>query len=198
MSTSPTRPPRFARLTTDAMTPRQREVAAEISAGPRGEVRGPFVALIHHPELAARLQALGEFLRFGSVLPPALLELAVLVCARRWTCQHEWYAHERIARKEGLDEHVIEAIKAGRRPEPMTPAQAAVYDFCSAAHATGRVEDPQFDAIRAAHGVEGVLELLALSGYYTLMAMVLNTAGMPLPENAPHPLAPLAPAGARP
>lgn len=182
--------PRFRKLSVEEMTPRQREVAAEISAGPRGEVRGPFVALIHHPELAARIQALGEFLRFGSVLPPALLELAVLVCARRWTCQHEWFAHEAFARRDGLDEHVIQAIKVGRRPEPMTPEQATVHDFCSAAHASGWVDDPQFDAIRAAHGIEGVLELLALSGYYSMMAMVLNTAGLPLPGGAPPPLAP--------
>jgi 4-carboxymuconolactone decarboxylase len=183
--------PRFRRLAPDEMTSLQREVAAEIAAGPRGEVKGPFVALIHHPELARRLQSLGEFLRFGSVLPPALLEMAVLVCARRWTCQHEWHAHERFARRDGLDEHVIAAIRDGRRPEPMTPEQAAVHDFCVAAHATGRPDDPVFDAIRARHGIEGVLELIALSGYYTLMAMVLNTAGMPLPDGAAPPLAPL-------
>ena len=77
---------RFPKLTTDEMTPAQREVAAEITAGPRGEVRGPFIALIHNAELARRIQALGEYLRWKTKLPPKIVELAVLVTARRWTC----------------------------------------------------------------------------------------------------------------
>jgi len=184
-------PERFPRLSPDRMTSLQREVAAEISAGPRGEVRGPFIALIHHPELARNIQRLGEFLRFDSVLPPALLEMAVLITARRWSCQHEWYMHEKLARKAALEAHLIEALAQGRRPDPMTATQAAVYAFCSDAHATGRVTDPGFETIRAEFGIEGVLELIALNGYYTLMAMVLNTAGMPLPDDAAPPLAPL-------
>ena len=179
---------RFPKLALDAMTPLQREVAAEISAGPRGEVRGPFIPLIHHPGLARHLQRLGEFLRFNSVLPPPILELAVLVTARRWNCQHEWYMHEKLAHKAELELHIIEAIRDGRRPEPMSPIQTQVYELCRQAHTTGRVEDTQFDTVRAAFGIEGVLELIALSGYYTLMAMVLNTAGMALPDNAAPPL----------
>ena len=93
---------RFPKLAPEAMTPAQREVAAEISAGPRGEVRGPFLALIHNAELARRIQQLGEFLRFKSRLPLPLLELAVLITARRWTCQFEWVMHEQFARKAGL------------------------------------------------------------------------------------------------
>ncbi|MBN3522231.1 carboxymuconolactone decarboxylase family protein, partial [Algoriphagus lutimaris] len=80
---------RFPKLTPEQMNAAQRAVAAEITAGPRGEVRGPFIALIHNPELASRVQKLGEFLRWQGKLPPKLKELAVLVTARRWTCQHE-------------------------------------------------------------------------------------------------------------
>jgi 4-carboxymuconolactone decarboxylase len=180
--------PRFPPLDAAAMTPEQREVAAEIAAGPRGEVRGPFIALLHHPALARRLQALGEQLRWGSRLPARLVELAVLVTARRWTCQHEWLMHERLARQAGLEARLIEAIAAGREPQDMGPDEAAVYAFCSDAHATGGVGDAAFDAVRSRFGLEGALELLALSGYYTLMAMVLNTAGLPLPGNAAAPL----------
>jgi 4-carboxymuconolactone decarboxylase len=183
--------PRFQKLALEDMTPLQREVAAEISAGPRGEVRGPFVALIHHAKLARPIQQLGEFLRFGASLPLPLLEMAILMTARQWTCQHEWYAHERLARKAGLDEHIITAIEAGRRPEPMTGEQREVYDFCREAHAGGRVSEGPYEAIKARFGAEGVLELLCVSGYYSMMAMVLNTAGMPLPDNAPPPLKPL-------
>jgi 4-carboxymuconolactone decarboxylase len=179
---------RFPKLTAEEMTPAQREVAAEITAGPRGEVRGPFIAWIHHPELARRLQALGEQLRWKSTLPPQLVELAVLICARRWTCQHEWFMHEKLAREAGLDPQVVASLSKGEKPKKLSPEQAAVYDFCKDLHATGRAGDAAFEAARSQFGLEGALELVALSGYYSLMAMVLNTAGMPLPGNAQPPL----------
>jgi 4-carboxymuconolactone decarboxylase len=182
---------RFPKLTPESMTPRQREVATEISAGPRGEVRGPFLALIHHPELAQRLQQLGEQLRWGARLPPRLVELAVLVTARRWTCQHEWFIHAKLARDAGLKDSIIQSIASGAAPDAMSEEEALVHAFCREAHASGRVSDATFDDARARFGLDGALELLALCGYYSLMAMVLNTAGFPLPGNAPPPLAPL-------
>jgi 4-carboxymuconolactone decarboxylase len=179
---------RFPKLTPEQMTPVQREVAAEISAGPRGEVRGPFIAWIHHPELARRLQALGEQLRWKATLPPQLIELAVLICARRWTCQHEWFMHEKLARQAGLDSQILASLAKGEKPKGLSPEQAAVYDFCNDLHATGRAGDGPFEAVRTKFGAEGALELIALCGYYTLMAMVLNTAGMPLAGGAEPPL----------
>ena len=179
---------RFPRLTEDAMSPAQREVAAAISAGPRGEVRGPFIPLLHHPDLAAQIQQLGEQLRWKGKLPSALTELAVLVTARRWTCQHEWFVHEKLARQAGVSPSVIEALQAGREPSQMTQDEAAVYAFCREAHATGRVGDGAFDTVVKRFGREGAVELLVLCGYYSMMAMVLNTASMPLPNNAPAPL----------
>jgi 4-carboxymuconolactone decarboxylase len=182
---------RFPKLTTEQMSEEQRAVAAQISAGPRGEVRGPFIALLHNPELARHLQGLGEHLRWGGKLPAKLVELAVLITARRWTCQHEWLIHVELARTAGLHEQVIAAIRDGREPPGSGSDEAAVYSFCKDAHATGRVDDEHFSAVRERFGLDGALELLALSGYYTLMAMVLNTAGMPLPNNAAAPLKPL-------
>ena len=179
---------RFPRLAPEEMTPQQREVAAEISAGPRGEVRGPFIAWLHHPELARKLQALGEQLRWKSSLPPQLVELAVLICARRWSCQHEWFMHEKLAREAGLDSEILSSLARNERPEKLSPEQAAVYAFCKDLHASGRAGDEAFAAVRERFGLQGALDLIALSGYYTLMAMVLNTAGMPLPGNAPPPL----------
>jgi 4-carboxymuconolactone decarboxylase len=186
-----TQAPRFPRLDPEEMSASQRQVAAEITATPRGEVRGPYVALLHHPELARRLQVLGEQLRWKSTLPAALLELAVLICARRWTCQHEWFMHEKLARKAGLDAQVIDAIAKGEKPRDLSAEQAAVYAFCHDLHASGRAGDAPFAAVRERFGLEGALELIALSGYYSLMAMVLNTADLPLPDNAPPPLKPL-------
>ena len=179
---------RFPHLKPEEMSPAQREVAAEIAAGPRGEVRGPFIAWIHHPELARRLQALGEQLRWKAKLPPQLIELAVLICARRWSCQHEWFMHEKLAREAGLDSQILSSLAKGEKPERLSTDQAAVYDFCKDLHATGRASDAAFAAVKDRFGLEGALELVALSGYYSLMAMVLNTAGMPLPGNAAPPL----------
>ena len=169
------------------MTPEQREVAALISAGPRGEVRGPFIALLHNPALARHLQGLGEHLRWKGKLPSALTELAVLVTARRWTCQHEWFIHSELARKAGLADAIINAIRDDRAPT-VSGDEATVYAFCREAHANGRVSDATFDKARSAFGLDGAVELLALCGYYSLMAMVLNTAGLPLPGNAEPPL----------
>lgn len=169
------------------MTPEQRDVAAQISAGPRGEVRGPFIALLHNPALARHLQALGEHLRWKGKLPAHLTELAVLVTARRWTCQHEWYIHERLARKAGLPDALIAAIRDGQQPT-LGGDEAIVYAVCRDAHASGRVSDEHFEAAKARFGLDGALELVALCGYYSLMAMVLNTAGLPLPGNAEPPL----------
>jgi len=171
------------------MTAEQREVAARISAGPRGEVRGPFIALLHNPALAKHLQALGEHLRWKGKLPAHLTELAVLVTARRWTCQHEWYIHEQLARKAGLDSAIIDAIRDGKQAK-LDGDEAIVHAFCRDAHASGRVSDEQFEAAKRRFGLDGALELLALCGYYSLMAMVLNSAGLPLPNNAEPPLKP--------
>src|SRR5712672_1877113 len=146
---------RFPKLTTEEMTPAQREVAAEIAAGPRGEVRGPFIAWIHHPELARRLQALGEQLRWKSTLPPQLIELAVLICARRWTCQHEWFMHEKLAREAKLDPRIIDSIATNEKPQNLSPEQAAVVDFCKDLHASGRASDAAFEAVRGRFGLEG-------------------------------------------
>jgi 4-carboxymuconolactone decarboxylase len=182
---------RFPAVPPEAMTEAQRTLVAEIAGGPRGGVRGPFLALLHNPPLANRIQALGEHLRFGTGLPGALVELVVLVTARRWTCQFEWVAHARIARKEGLSEHIIAAISEGRRPQPMSEDEALAYDIAQAAHATGELPDALFAAAEARFGRAAILDLLALCGYYAMLAMVLNTARPALPDGTPPPLAPM-------
>lgn len=169
------------------MSPEQRAVAELITAGPRGEVRGPFIALLHNPAIARHLQGLGEQLRWKGKLPQKLVELAVLITARKWTCQHEWFIHEQLARKAGLEGAIIDAIRERRDP-PAKGDETLVYDFCRDAHAAGRVGDKAFEAVRGRFGLDGAVELLVLSGYYTMMAMVLNTASLPLPGNAEPPL----------
>lgn len=183
---------RFPRLAPEQMTPRQREVAQQIAAGPRGEVKGPFLALLHNPDLAERIQQLGEHLRFGTELPGEVIELAVLVAARVWDCQYEWAAHRRIATATtSLAPEIMDAIAAGRDPGEMPGHLRDAYVFCMAVHRLGQPGEAACDAVEARYGKRGVLDLLALCGYYTMLAMVLNTAQVPLPDGAAPPLEPL-------
>lgn len=170
------------------MTPEQRAVVEEIASGPRGGVRGPFIPLLHNPKLALRVQALGEHLRFGTQLGQALTELAILVTARHWTCQFEWYAHEKLARKAGLDTAIIDAIAEGRTPGTMSPDESLVHAFCFQVNERGEPDEPTFAAARRRFGLDGVLDLIALCGYYSMLAMVLNSAKLQLPDGALPPL----------
>lgn len=188
---------RFPLLAPDAMSAAQRAVYDSIASGPRGGVRGPFIALLHNPALAQPVQALGEHLRFHTNLPNPLLELAILVVGRHWHCQYEWYAHEKLARKAGLDGAIIDAIAAGGRPAPMTPEQSLIYTFCDETLRLGQPGDATYDAASAAFGRDVVLDILALCGYYTLLAMVLNTARPPVPADGGTPLRNMPPASGR-
>ena len=171
------------------LTDAQRRAADAIVSGPRGGLRGPFPAMLRSPELAERAGRLGEFLRFGTSLPPRLSEMAILMTARAWTAQYEWYAHAPLARKGGLSESVIEAVRAGRRPEAMQPDEAALYDFCAELHRSHGVSDPVYARAAEAFGETGVVEIIGLCGYYVLVAMTLNVAQVPLPEGVAPPLA---------
>ena len=180
---------RFPVLTPEQMTPRQKEVAALIADGPRGGIRGPFAALLHSPELANVVQQVGEYLRFKSTIPPALIELTILVVARHWTSQNEWYAHERVERtKTYLPYHIIVSIQRGEIPHNMTDEQLMVHDFAVGAFKYGAPSGAVFDEVVARFGRPGALDLLALCGYYTMVAMILNTAQVPIPDGGTPPL----------
>ena len=123
------RPSRFPPLADEAMTPDQRTVANAIRTGPRGGLRGPFQAWLRSPELAQRLQAVGEYVRFSSSIPARLNELAILITARAWDAQFEWWAHHRLALEAGLDPGIAAAIAGGRRPSSMRADEQVVYDL---------------------------------------------------------------------
>lgn len=182
---------RFPALTSEEMSEAQKKVAAAISSGPRGGVRGPFVALLHSPEAANRVQALGEHLRFGTPLPQRLLELAILIASRRWSCQFEWFVHEPLARKAGLDLAICDSIAAGQRPVSLQDDEKVVYDFCTTLQRTGFVDDDAFNAAVAKFGRPATLELVVVCGYYSMLAMVLNVANQTLPGGTQPPLKPL-------
>ncbi|HEX6528173.1 MAG TPA: carboxymuconolactone decarboxylase family protein, partial [Burkholderiales bacterium] len=132
-------------------------------------------------------QRLGEQLRWKGKLPPKLKELAVLVTARRWSCQHEWVMHSKLALEGGLARETVDALAANREPK-LSEDEKAVYQFSKELQATGRAGEQSFREIEKRYGLNGALELIALNGYYSMMAMVLNTAGLPLPGNVEPPL----------
>jgi 4-carboxymuconolactone decarboxylase len=180
----PDRPTRFAPLSPEAMTPEQRKAADAIVAGPRGGLRGPFQAWLRSPELADRLQKVGEFVRFSSSVPARLNELAILITARAWDAEFEWWAHRRLALEAGLDPSIADDIAAGRRPQALEADEAVVYDFCTELRRDRRVSDRTFAAALALLGEKGVIELIGVSGYYDVVSMTLNVAEVPIPDGA--------------
>jgi 4-carboxymuconolactone decarboxylase len=178
---------RFPSLTPEQMSAEQKRVHDAIAGGPRGGVRGPFGVLLRSPELADRVQKVGEHLRFHSSLPPRLNEFAILINARFWGSAYEWYAHRPFAVKGGLAESIADDLAQNRRPAGMQPDEDVVYDFCTALHRRHAVDDALFARAAAQLGEQGVVDLIGVSGYYTLVSMVLNVAEIPLPAGAPSP-----------
>ncbi len=182
---------RFPLLTEATMSPRQREAYQAIVSGPRKGAVGPFNALLRSPEVADRVQRVGEYVRFQSTIPPALNELAILITGRFWGAQFEFWAHRRLARAAGLADEVIDAIAEGRRPPRLGDDERIVYDFCTELFRDKAVADATFAAVVARFGEQGVIDLIAASGYYSIVSMVLNVDRYPLPAGEEPPLRPL-------
>ena len=179
---------RFPALTQEQMSPEQRRVADAIAGGPRGRIAGPFNAWLRSPDIGDRLQRVGEGVRFKSSIPRDLNEFAILIVAREWTAQYEWYAHHSLAMQAGLPEHVAADLAQGRKPRRMTADHALVYDFCKQLHRDHQVSDATFNAVKARFGEQGVIDLIAVSGYYVVVSMTLNTAQTQLPAGVAPPL----------
>ena len=178
---------RFPEIPREQMSEAQKRVYDAIAGGPRGGVRGPFGALLRSPELTDRVQKLGEYLRFNSSLPPRLNEFAILVNARFWDSKYEWFAHRPLAIKGGLSEAITADLAQNRRPAGMQADEELVYDFCMALHQNHFVDDALFRRGVALIGERGVVDLVGVSGYYTLVSMVLNVAEIPLPAGEKSP-----------
>lgn len=164
------------------MNAEQRKVYDAIASGPRGGVRGPFLALLHVPELANRVGNLGELLRYKTSLGQRLSELAIITVARNLRCHYEWYAHSKIALDNGVPPAVVEAIRTGKTPEWTDPKDRLVYEFTRELIAERRVSDATYQAAAKAFGTAGVVELAGLVGYYSMIAMTLNAHEIVPPE----------------
>ena len=180
--------PRFKKLAESELDAAQLKVYRDLMAGPRGGVRGPFNALLRSPVLVDRVQKLGEFLRFESSISARLNEFAILITARHWNAQYEWFAHYPHALKGGLKPEVAADLALGKRPANMQEDEAIVYDFCKELHETKSVSDATYERALKKFGERGVVDLIGVSGYYTLVSMVLNVDRQPLPAGTPPPL----------
>tara|TARA_B100000676_G_C17672451_1_gene627107 strand:+ start:86 stop:634 length:549 start_codon:yes stop_codon:yes gene_type:complete len=167
----------------DNLTPDQETFRDQLVASPRGELRGPFVPLMHHPVLGDLIQQVGAQLRFNGVLPGKLRELAIIVAGRHWTAQYEWHAHRRIAEQEGLDPSVCDAIAERRDPPFADDDERLVYDFAKEIFDnSGRVSDKTFNEALERFGPDAVVELTALPGFYSLISAVLNNFDVEIPD----------------
>jgi len=182
---------RFSPLTWAEMNEAQRTMMRHVLDGPRTAAGGPFNVMLRSPVIGDLAQELGAQVRFNSSLPAALREMAILMSARHWTAHYEWQAHKSAALTAGLDPAIIAALAAGERPRSLSPAETALYDFCSELLATKQVGDATFAAAKAAFGEQGVTEVIFTLGYYGLVSMLLNVDEYPLPEGVQPELQPL-------
>ena len=181
---------RLPLLRPDQLNDAQRSLYDSILGGPRGRagladdeggLRGPFNAWLYSTDTGKRISRLGEGLRFANSLPKNVMEVAILVMARDWRAQFEGWAHERIARREGVSDAVIEAIRTRRTPHFDDPQEELAHRFASELLETRRVSDALYAEATASFGEQGVVDLVSLLGYYSLISMTLNVFGVALP-----------------
>jgi 4-carboxymuconolactone decarboxylase len=166
-------------------TEAQRACAQEIIQGPRGALIEPFVPLLRSPELCTHVQRTGEYLRYRSAIGLRLSELAILVTACHWRQQVEWSIHAPIAMREGIAPEVVQALAEGRRPDYQRADEALVHDFTQQSLQERRVSDATWAACREALGEQGVVDLMGIVGYYTMLSIVMNAAQTPPPPDRP-------------
>ena len=195
-------PRRFKLIPLENLTPEQKKVADAIRSGARsklansaaskpGPLGGPFNVWLRSPGIGNLVQQLGEEIRFRSSLPSKLNELAILVTARKWTSQYEWYAHHKLALEAGLDPKIGQDIANGKRPARMDADEALVYDFSTELHETHGMSDKTYQAALERFGERGVVDLISVNGFYVLVSMCLNVDKTPLPAGEKLPLPPL-------
>ena len=182
--------PRIPELVTEEMNPAQKEIYNDIMAGPRSSLRGPFHAWLHSPGLADPAQKLGAFCRFSSSLPKRLSELAIIVVARHWCAQFEWYAHAPMAIEAGISPDVVEAIRTKKTPSLCLKDEILIYDFVTELLGQRTVSQFTYDRAEEMLDQHGVVDLVGIVGYYCLVSATLNVFDMPLPDGEENPLLP--------
>jgi 4-carboxymuconolactone decarboxylase len=180
--------PRMRDLAVSELTPEQKRVYDNIAAGPRGQVHGgPFHVWLREPGFADLTQALGAHLRYNKTLPLTVTEIGILMVARHWSAQFEWYYHKQVALKAGLDPRIIDAIHARKQPSGMAANEAAAHGFVGELLDNKKVADLTYQRAVKELGEAGVVVLTGIVGYYSLVAMTLNTFEISVPQGEPLP-----------
>jgi 4-carboxymuconolactone decarboxylase len=167
---------RLPTIAPEQYTAEQKKAAEDFLAARKVPVFGPFEPMMHSPEVMSIARSTGDYLRYHSAIGNTLSELVILVTAREWSQDYEWYVHQPIALKAGISKDIADAIADGRRPVAMSADEEIVYDFTVELQKNKRVSDPTFSRAEQRFGKKGVVDMVAISGYYTSLAMQLNTA----------------------
>lgn len=174
----------------DQLNEAQRKAAQDIIDGPRKALYGPFIPLLRSPELMDRSSKMGEYLRYKSAIGNKLSELVILIVARHWTQQVEWYLHQPIALKVGIKQEVIDAIADGRTPQGMSEDEQIVYDFSTEINTNKGVSDVTYNRAKARFGDTGIIDMLGVNGYYNFLAIIMNGVRTENPDTKVAPLKP--------
>ena len=173
---------RLKLLSPGEMNADQKQTYEEAIAGKRGAPPAPMMAWLNSPEMARHATRLGAVLRFDTIFPAKLSEIAILVTARHFSSHYEWYAHKRLALKGGMDAEIIEAIRDRRTPPFDDPKAKTIYDVAKSLHETHVLPKPLYDHATELLGERGLVEIIGLCGYYTLVSLTLNTFEFGLPD----------------
>lgn len=175
---------RIAPTDYDALNDAQRAIYDAIASGPRGGVRGPLAIWLTRPDLAATAQALGAYCRYGTSLTADLSELLIMMTGRLWSAEYEWAAHKPFALKAGLSAAQLDQIRHELEPLGLSAPQQAVYDFATELLQTRHVSDATYSRAVEKLGQDGVVDMVGILGYYTLISMTINAFHVPPPEGA--------------
>ena len=175
--------PRLPTISPDHYSEAQKKAAEDFVAARKVPVFGPFEPLMYSPEVMSQARAMGDYLRYKSGIGTTLSELVILVTAREWTQDYEWYVHAPVAAKMGIKPEIIAAIRDGRRPEGMSADEEMVYDVSTELHLNKRVSDKTYDRAEQRFGKPAMVDLIGINAYYTLLAMQLNAARYEMPKD---------------
>lgn len=175
--------PRLPVIPPEDYTAEQKQAVEEFLAVRNVGLSGPFLTMLHSPTVMTLARSMGDYLRFKSGIGTTLSELVILITAREWSQDFEWYFHAPIAEKVGIKPEIIAAIREGRRPQAMSEDEEIVYDVSIELHRYKRVSDASFARAEQRFGKPAVVDLIAVNGYYSFLAMQLNTACVRIPDD---------------
>jgi 4-carboxymuconolactone decarboxylase len=182
---------RLPPLPRDVLSPAAQQVWDQVTGsrgdqltGPDGALTGPFNAFVTAPDVGRPLSDLGAVLRFGTSIERRLTEVAIITVGSRWRAEFEWWAHAAMARRHGVPDAVVDAIGRGEEPPFAADDERVVYTAARELVTTGELSAENYSAVRALLGDAGMVELVSLCGYYTLISFLLNAFAVPAPPDA--------------